>query len=61
MNLRHKKPINSYRGQANNDKNEFNDDDFKHQPSPSKKFSGSTGEQMYKYSKILAKFIMNAN
>jgi len=23
MNLRHKKPINSYRGQANNDKNVF--------------------------------------
>ena len=44
MKLRHKKPLNSYKGQANNDKNvflyqnqEFNDDDFRQQPSPHKR------------------------
>ena len=61
MKLRHKKPLNSYKGQANNDKNEFNDDDFRQQGSPHKKNGITSTDQIFKYARILAKFVKTIN
>lgn len=75
MRLRHKKPLNPYKGQTNNDKSvfvplsqEFNDDDFDQEGSPLKRVKipliqtvNGSNDQTFKYARILAKFINTIN
>lgn len=75
MRLRHKKPLNPYKGQTNNDKSvfvsqtqEFNDDDFDQDGSPLKRVktpliqaANGNSDQTFKYARILAKFINTIN